>query len=205
MTIKVSRFYRNGEVFDVLREHVLPALARQRAGEPLRIWSAGCGYGEEPYTLAMLLAETGVAGRVYATDIDRAALEGALAARYSDAALGELPLELRERYLDSTADAHVVCEAVRSRVEFAYGDLTALPTETTQSLDLICCRNVLIYLAHDIQRQVLHSLVADIRPGGYLCLGEAEWPAASVAPWLAPLGHKTRIFRVLDVPRVKSS
>lgn len=197
VTIKVSRFYRNGEVFDVLRERVIPALARDRAGEPLRIWSAGCGYGEEPYTLAMLLEEAGVPGRISATDIDRTALNAALAARYTDAALGELPIGLRARYLQSTHGTHVVCDAVRDRVQFAYGDLTALPASVVRAFDLICCRNVLIYLAHDVQGRILSSLVGHIRCGGYLCLGEAEWPTSSLAARLEPLGHKTRIFHVL--------
>lgn len=196
VTIKVSRFYRNREVFDVLRERVIPALARERAGKPLRIWSAGCGYGEEPYTLAMLLDEAGVAGSIHATDIDRVALEGARSARYSNSALEELPVELRTRYMCSLSGADVVCEAVRNRVEFSYGDLTGLPADESREFDLICCRNVLIYLAHDVQRQILRSLVARLRPRGYLCLGEAEWPAASVAVGLEPLGHKTRIFHL---------
>lgn len=197
VTIKVSRFYRNREVFDVLRERVIPALARDRAGEPLRIWSAGCGYGEEPYTLAMLLEESGVPGRISATDIDRTALNAALAARYADAALGELPHDLRERYLSSIHGTHVVCDAVRDRVQFSHGDLTALSAGAVRTFDLICCRNVLIYLAHDVQRRILSALIGNIRRGGYLCLGEAEWPASSLAARLEPLGHKTRIFRVL--------
>jgi chemotaxis methyl-accepting protein methylase len=204
VTIKVSRFYRNREVFDVLRERVIPGLARARAGEPLRIWSAGCGYGEEPYTLAMLLEDGGVPGRISATDIDRTALNAALAARYTDAALGELPNDLRERYLYSIHGTQVVCDTVRDRVQFAYGDLTALAAGTIREFDLICCRNVLIYLAHDVQHRILSSLIGHVRPGGYLCLGEAEWPASPLAARLEPLGHKTRIFHVLGAPGAQS-
>jgi chemotaxis methyl-accepting protein methylase len=204
VTIKVSRFYRNREVFDVLRERIVPSLARARAGNALRIWSAGCGYGEEPYTLAMLLEEAGIAGSVHATDIDRSALEGARSARYSRVALEELPPELRMQYMRSDEGAQVVCDTVRDRVQFAYGDLTALSNDAPREFDLICCRNVLIYLAQDVQRQILCSLIGALRLGGYLCLGEAEWPALSVAASLEPLGHKTRIFRLLPAANAGS-
>jgi chemotaxis methyl-accepting protein methylase len=197
VTIKVSRFYRNGEVFDMLRERVIPELTQRRMSEPLTIWSAGCGYGEEPYTLAMLLDNAGVAGGVEATDIDRSALSAATEARYSEAALGELPLDWRARYLQALEQNYEVMALIRTRVRFAHHDLTMIASTPTRRFDLVCCRNVLIYLAHDVQLRVLASLIGSIRPGGYLCLGEAEWPAPSLAAGLEPLGHKTRVFRVL--------
>lgn len=206
VTIKVSRFYRNREVFEALRFQVIPDLARRSAGEPLRIWSAGCGYGEEPYSLAMLLESVGVPGLIEATDIDREALRAARLGRYGETALGELPTEFREQYLEATEVGFVVGGCLRRTVRFTYGDLTKIPPTEGRKFDLVCCRNVLIYLAHDVQQRILQALVGAIRFGGYLCLGEAEWPSAHVAGHLESLGHKTRIFRVLDRrdgPRIK--
>jgi chemotaxis methyl-accepting protein methylase len=197
VTIKVSRFYRNGEVFDMLRERVMPELTRRRMSEPLIIWSAGCGYGEEPYTLAMLLDNAGVAGRVEATDIDRSALSAAAEARYSEASLQELPIDWRARYLRTLGQNYLIRDEIRTRVQFAHHDLTVISSNPARKFDLVCCRNVLIYLAHDVQLRILASLIDSIRPGGFLCLGEAEWPAPSLMAGLEPLGHKTRIFRRL--------
>lgn len=197
VTIKVSRFYRNVIVFDALRDCVLPTLARLRGRAPLEIWSAGCGCGEEPYTLAMLLEDAGIPGTIRATDIDPAALEAAARGRYRAAALDELPAILSERFLEADGDEFVVAAAVRARVRFARHDLTATAPREAR-FDLVCCRNVLIYLEPEVQLRALQSLHRAVAPNGYLCLGEAEWPPAPVADVLEALPHKTRIFRAVD-------
>jgi chemotaxis methyl-accepting protein methylase len=205
VTIKVSRFYRNREVFDVLRKLVIPELRAQDGHGPLRIWSAGCGFGEEPYTLAMLLEEAGVDGDIVATDIDESALHAARAGRYRDAAVDELPADLLERFLERIDGGYGVTAAIRARVRFERGDLTRHLACTQTQFDLVCCRNVLIYLAHDVQRRVVQSLIDSLRPGGYLCLGEAEWPGSALNSRLEPLGHKTRLrlFRVSGAVRAE--
>lgn len=195
ITIKVSRLYRNAATFDALRDSVLPALAHARGGAPLRIWSAGCGCGEEPYSLAMLLLETGIDGVIEATDIDAQALDCAAQACYGEAALQELPHSMRERYLTPFDQSWQVHEDVRRRVRFARHDLLGGPLPGAGRFDLICCRNVLIYFDAVSQRaafRVLHGALAD---GGHLCLGEAEWPAASLKDAFAAVSHQTHIFR----------
>lgn len=202
VTIKVSRFYRNPVTFDALRLTVLPALAAANPGRPLRIWSAGCGCGEEPYTLAMLLDEAGIPGTVEATDIDPGALErAALGRRYVSATLSELPLELRNRYLEPEDGGYTVRKSLRDRVRFSRHDLSAeLGPPAGGAFDLIACRNVLIYFARGPQERAMHALRAGLAEGGYLCLGEAEWPLPSVAPSLEALPVKTRIFRAVAAP-----
>lgn len=197
VTIKVSRFYRNASTFDVLRHQAIPELARRRAGVPLRIWSAGCGCGEEPYTLAMLLEEAGAPGIVEATDIDPTALHAAKLAHYSDASLTELPSVLRERYLEAADDRSLVCESIRRRVRFSHHDLASQedPPGAGSLFDLVCCRNVLIYFDQSIQEQAMRGLRRAVRSGGYLCLGESEWPMPSIAAYLDALPHRTRVFR----------
>jgi chemotaxis methyl-accepting protein methylase len=196
VTIKVSRFYRHAPAFDTLREEVLPELARQADGRPLTAWSVGCGCGEEPYTLAMLFADAGISCIIEATDIDPAALRRAARGYYADAALIELPKDLRERYLVRSDGSHEVSPALREQVRFSHHDiLSSRPPPGGGEFDLVCFRNVLIYLGHEIQELALHSARRAVRQEGYLCLGEAEWPSPAIAATLRPLAHVTRIFR----------
>ena len=196
VTIKVSRFYRHAPTFDTLRRLVLPELARQANGRPLNVWSVGCGCGEEPYTLAMLFAEAGVSCIIEATDIDPAALERAAHGYYADAALIELPKDLRERYLSRSDGFHEVSPVLREQVRFSYHDiLSSRPPPGGGPFDLVCFRNVLIYLGHEMQEVALHFARRAVRHEGYLCLGEAEWVAPDIATTLTPLAHDTRIFQ----------
>lgn len=196
VTIKVSRFYRHTPAFDTLRREVLPELARQADGKPLTIWSVGCGCGEEPYTLAILCAEAGLTCTIEATDIDPAALQRAAQGCYSDAAFFELPRDLRERYVIRNDGFHEVNPLLREHVRFSHHDiLSTRPPPGGGAFDLVCFRNVLIYLGHEIQELALQSVRRAVRHEGFLCLGEAEWPSAAIATTLTPLGNDTRIFR----------
>lgn len=200
LTIKVSRFYRNRATFDLLREQVLPDLARcgRRAGrDGLSIWSAGCGCGEEAYTLAMLLEEHGIPGTVEASDIDPGALDAARAGIYPQAALAELPPAFLS-YLEPVAgkgERHRVVDAVRRRLRFSRHDLTAAAPPPGAPFDLVSCRNVLIYFDREAQVRTLAKLRSALSDGGCLCLGEAEWPHAAVAATLATVSAKLRVFR----------
>jgi chemotaxis methyl-accepting protein methylase len=198
VTIKVSRFYRHAPAFDMLRREVLPELARPADGKSLKVWSVGCGCGEEPYTLAMLFAEAGMSCTIEATDIDPAALQRAAHGYYADAALIELPKHLRERYLIRSDGFHEVSPALREQVRFSHHDILSLrPPPGGGEFDLVCFRNLLIYLGPDVQELALHSVRRAVRQEGYLCLGEAEWPTPAIAGTLRPLAHETRIFRAI--------
>jgi chemotaxis methyl-accepting protein methylase len=189
LTIKVSRMYRNAPAFDVLRETVLPSLPG-----PVRIWCAGCGRGEEAFTLAMLLEEAGVEGSVMATDIDGAALAAGSAGLYDVAATAELPPEL-SRHLAPEGPRQVrVSDAVHARVRFRWHDLGAGPLRG-EAFELVSCRNVLIYLQRPAQERAFASLTGALAPGGFLLLGEAEWAPPSAAARVAPLDRRARIFR----------
>jgi chemotaxis methyl-accepting protein methylase len=179
-----------------LRRQVLPELARQAEGRALSVWSVGCGCGEEPYTLAMLFAEAGLSCLIEATDIDPAALQRAAHGYYPDAALIELPRDLRERYLARSDGFYEVSPLLRGHVRFNLHDiLSSRQPPGGGEFDLVCFRNVLIYLGHEVQERALHSVRRAVRPTGYLCLGEAEWLAPAIATTLTPLAHDVRIFR----------
>jgi chemotaxis methyl-accepting protein methylase len=201
LAIKVSRFYRHAPAFDLLRRELLPALARSRTGAPLRLWSAGCGHGEEAYTLALLLDEGGYAGRVEATDIDSAALAAAGRGVYPLAAADELPPELAARYLAPVHDGERitlhVADALRERVHFTRHDLLFAAMPGGGGFDLVSCRNVLIYLQAESRREALRALCRALRPGGLLLLGEAEWPTHGELA-LAQVGRAERIFRAME-------
>ncbi len=197
LTIKVSRFYRNVRSFDLLRDEVLPLLARARGKQPLRLWSAGCGRGEEAWTLAMLLEHAGIAGDVLASDIDRGSLAEAARAVYRPELLADLPANLAAAYLEPVAggSSYRLREGLRSRVRFVRHDLLHGEPPARQPFDLVCCRNVLIYLEPQAQSLVFRALCSTLAPGGYLCLGEAEWPSAEVLARLRCVGRNAQVWR----------
>jgi chemotaxis methyl-accepting protein methylase len=203
LTLKVSRFYRNAWVFDHLRFSVIPQLvARRRA---VTAWSAGCARGEEAYTLAMLIDEAGGCPHVVATDLDPAALTAARGNAFQPAAVEELPADLRERYLMPAADGSgslSVRASLARAVRFEHHDLTSGAGLAHEHwFALITCRNVLIYLQPEAQRDALRSLCGHLAPGGFLCLGEAEWPLGEFDASLEVFDRQARIFRISRTDR----
>lgn len=197
LTIKVSRFYRNAPVFDLLRDRLLPALAAARGSQPLRLWSAGCGRGEEAHTLAMLLEERGIAGRVLATDIDPAALNAAHEGVYPEEAVAELPGGLRERFLLREAGRMRwrASAALRARVEFCRHDVLGPLQPRSRSFDLVACRNLVIYLQRDMHEKALAHVRHALADDGVLVLGEAEWPSPGLEHSLEAVAPRQRVFR----------
>jgi chemotaxis protein methyltransferase CheR len=183
VTIPETHFFRNPPQIRALRAHVLPELLRQASGSrKLRIWSAGCSTGEEPYTVAMLLRELlpSYAGwdiKILATDISNRALTAAKAGRYSERALVMTdPLDLARWFvLDTTTGEFVVRDEVRDMVEFHHHNLvTDAPPFNPGDLDLVLCRNVTIYFDRETTRSLMARLHHGLRDGGYLFLGHAE-------------------------------
>lgn len=192
ITIKVSRFYRNAATFDLVARRLLPELARTG---PVSAWSAGCGRGEEAWTLAMLLEAGAIDGTVLATDLDGEALATARAGLYPASALAELPAPLRDRYLAPEGRHFRVIPRLHERVRFEKFDHShGAPPGPFQ---LVACRNLLIYWSRDVQRDILARIVAATAPGGFVVLGESEWPVGEAAAWLAEVPEARRVFRRL--------
>jgi two-component system, chemotaxis family, CheB/CheR fusion protein len=177
--INVTGFFRDPPTWDYLSAEVLPRLVESRPeGEPIRMWSAGCASGEEAYSLAMATAE--VLGpdvarervKIYATDVDEEALNQARQARYSPRQVEGVPPELLERYFERNGQGHVFSKDLRRSVIFGRHDL--IQDAPISRIDLLVCRNTLMYLNSETQSNVLARFSFALREGGYLLLGKAE-------------------------------
>ncbi len=183
LLIKVTEFFRDPKVFQYLRDQVLPALIEdaRHDGRQLRVWSAGCATGEEAYSLAITLSEAigddgPVDVRVFATDIDRDAIAFARRGMYPPAALQNVAPHLRARYFTKSDGGYEVVKSLRSRMIFGEHDLGA--RAPFPRIDLILCRNVLIYFNLPMQRAALETFGFSLRDDGRLVLGPSETIAA---------------------------
>jgi chemotaxis protein methyltransferase CheR len=193
--ITISRFYRDRAVFDHLGESVLPALAAAAVarGEPgLRCWSAGCGSGEEPYSLALLwslrLARSfpSLSLAVVATDAEQQLLERAARGCYPRGTLRELPPEWLARAFTHDDD-YCLRPAFRQGVRFLLQDIRAVQPEGP--FDLVLCRNlVLTYFENGLQRRILTEIAARLRSGAALVVGKDEALPATVGLDASPAG-----------------
>jgi two-component system, chemotaxis family, CheB/CheR fusion protein len=180
LMIGVTGFFRDPEAFTELEREVIAPLVHRHTGEvPLRVWVPGCATGEEAYSIAILLLEAFTAGgraahvQVFATDIDQAALEHARHGIYTEAAMQGLSRERRERFFTAIGSGRLqVGKPLREVVVFAAQNL--LRDAPFSRIDLISCRNVLIYLKPEAQEQVIARFHFALNPGGYLFLGNAE-------------------------------
>jgi len=182
VTIQETHFFRNPPQFRALRQHVLPALVRAAATghRKLRIWSAGCSTGEEPYSIAMLVRELlplldGWDIQIVATDISTRALDAARAGRYSARSLGVAdPTDVARWFIRDGSD-FVVRPEVRELVQFRRHNLVSDPAPfDDEAIDLILCRNVTIYFSRDTTRSLMTRLHHRLSDGGYLFLGHSE-------------------------------
>jgi len=187
LTINVTKFYRNPETWTALRPYLAQLWTAWR--RPLRIWSAGCASGEEPYTIAVLLAAADARGSIDATDIDRLSLERTRQAKYPDTAFTEMPGELRRHYF---RDGQPVPE-VRELVHVIAHDLTReQPPQATY--DLIVCRNVVIYFERAAQERLFQVFVDALAPGGVLLLGKVETLFGPARERLKLMDPRERIY-----------
>ncbi|MNB73442.1 Chemotaxis protein methyltransferase Cher2 [compost metagenome] len=175
-------FMREQGHFTYFRQQVLPELLQQQGERDLRIWSAGCSSGEEPYTLAMLIDEAfsgdgrrGWDTQLLATDISNSALEAARRGRYSAEALGALPERWARRYFEPEEKGYyTVKPAIRSQVLFRRFNLMDEKFPFTRRFHAIFCRNVMIYFDQATRIRLVHKFYEMTEPGGYLFIGHSE-------------------------------
>ncbi|WP_312724712.1 protein-glutamate O-methyltransferase CheR [Stutzerimonas kunmingensis] len=183
MTTNETLWFRDTYPFEVLKSRVLPEMLKTGAGQRLRIWSAACSSGQEPYSLSMSIdeyersnpsqAKTGV--QIVATELSGAMLAACKAAEYDSLAIARgLSSDRLQRYFDVKAPGRwAVKPAIRSRVEFRVQNLLD-SYAALGKFDIVFCRNVLIYFSADVKKDILKRIHATLRPGGYLFLGASE-------------------------------
>jgi two-component system CheB/CheR fusion protein len=205
--INLTGFFRDPAAWRYLEQEIVPGIiSRHHDDQPIRLWSAGCATGEEPYTLAMVMAnhlgidETARRVKIYATDIDLDALAHARAAIYNEKSLQDVPEELRAKYFEP--DIHrrgwAVTPTLRRTVVFGRLDLTRDPP--ISRVDLVACRNTLMYLNAETQGYVIPRLQYALRHDGYLFLGRAEMVLRGGAGRFAPMSLRHRVFEALPAP-----
>ena len=197
--INVTSFFRDPDAWDALKTQVLPKLVEPGRGhDRLRIWSVGCASGEEPYSLAMLMCELlGPADftrlvKIYATDLDEAALNSARHAAYLPREMECVPSDLLQKYFERTNNHYVVTRDLRKAVIF--GRHNIVHDAPISRIDLLVCRNLLIYLETETQNMVLPRLHYSLMDDGYLFLGKAETQLAR-SKLFQPINMKQRLFR----------
>ena len=190
--INVTGFFRDPDVFVTLKKRILPKMLKtRRPGPPIRIWVVGCATGEEVYSVAMSLLEIlgdtvpqeGI--QIFGTDISEPAIQKARTGVYPDSIRKDVSQERLDRFFVKTESGFKINKTIRDLCLFSRHDITADPP--FPKLDLVCCRNLLIYFDVDLQKRVLPLLHYALNPGGFLWLGRSE-----------TVGRHAGLFRVVD-------
>ena len=207
--IHVTSFFRDPEVFQTLKEQVFPSMMLNRAlDEPIRIWVAGCSTGEEVYSIAICLLEfldtqeTVPKIMIFGTDISELAIEKARSGTYIPSLVEQISPERLRRFFVKVEGGYEISKPIRQMCVFAKQNLLADPPFS--SLDLISCRNVLIYLGATLQKQVLPMFHYSLKPTGFLLLGPSE-STGEGSDLFAPVNKKQKIYsRKLTATRLNT-
>ena len=201
LLIGVTNFFRDPEAFKVLEEEVIPKLfAGRGADSVVRIWSSGCSTGEEAYSLAILLAERqeimkrSFKVQIFATDIDSQAIGVARAGKYPSSITADVSPERLARYFsaDSDGGSYRVHKAIRDMLVFSEQNVVKDPPFS--KLDLLCCRNVMIYMGGELQKKLIPLFHYALNPGGYLFLGTSE-TVGEFSDLFSVVERKSKIYR----------
>lgn len=203
LLINVTSFFRDPDAWEALAD-ALPSAVTRGGEQPVRVWSAGCSSGEEAYTLAIMLREwlgaEAFARRVqiFATDVDEEVVEIAHRATYRSKALANLPAELVARYFTSSGEVATVVDELRRAIVFGRHDLVG--DAPLQHVDILACRNALMYFNPETQHRILHKLHFALNPEGLLMLGKAEM-LLSQSDLFSAVDAKMRLFSRAPVER----
>lgn len=203
ITINVSRFFRDPLTFELLVSRILPAIIQEKArsnDRSLRIWSAGCATGEEPYSVAILISELlekenlTMNLHIFATDIDALVLTDAVKATYSRESIANVQYHLVGKYFSPVGESFRLMPIISDQVSFSHYDMLdkkhrVPPASIFGGFDLVLCRNLLIYFNSDYQETIFTKLHHAMATKGYLVLGQAEAP---------PLTYQKHFSRLLD-------
>ncbi|MCI3273955.1 CheR family methyltransferase [Streptomyces cylindrosporus] len=202
LLIGTTSFFRDPSAWDYLRREVVPELLEESVpGREIRVWSAGCARGEEAYSLAILFAEAIGRGpvlpdvRIFATDVDPDALQVARSGLYPGKAVTAMPSRLRDTYLTPQGDQYRIRSGLRCSVVFGRHDI--MRDVPLSGVDLLVCRNTLMYFDTTTQAGVLDGFRFALRGGGFLFLGRAETLAIYGHDTFVPVERRQRVYRRL--------
>ncbi|MFH1776703.1 MAG: CheR family methyltransferase [Candidatus Omnitrophota bacterium] len=202
LTINVTEFFRNPEMFTIFENKVLPEIVKDKMKKNkrhIKIWSAGCASGEEPYTLAIILNEylqdkkNDLNINIYATDIDVNCLSTARHAVYTTNALKEVRPEVLRKYFIRKDRDYQLSDEIKQMVKFQQQDLFA--DIGISGVDVIFCRNVLIYFERNLQEKLFYIFHKALRSGGYLVIGKVETILPTVSDLFEAVNIRERIYR----------
>ncbi len=173
ITINVSEFYRNPEQWAFLEKEVFPEMIG-RFGKNLKIWSAACSTGDEPYSLVMALSRFVPLSQIniFATDLDKQIIEKAKVGLYKEKSVASVPEDLRKRFFTKVGLSYKIADEVKARVHFQEHNLLKDPYQ--RDFHLIVCRNVLIYFTEEAKEEIFRKFYASLAPGGTLFIGSTE-------------------------------
>jgi chemotaxis protein methyltransferase CheR len=181
MTVNETYFFREDYQFDALVAGVLPEIASvKRPGDTIKIWSLPCSTGEEPYSIAIYILEGWPRAddfniEIRASDIDSRVLHEARKGVYAERAVSRIPHKLRLKYFSPVAEGFQIVEALRESIDFSTINIVeAAQMRAYSNIDVIFCRNLLIYFDDMARRQAMETLYECLAPGGFICLGHSE-------------------------------
>lgn len=173
LTINVSEFYRNPDQWKVMDQEIFPELIK-KFGKKLKIWSAACSTGDEPYSLVMALSRHVPLEMIHitATDLDKQIIAKAKVGLYSAKSVAAVPDDLKKKYFTQIGSSYQISDEIKSRVEFKEHNL--LDDNYVTGYHMIVCRNVLIYFTEEAKEEVFRKFYKSIVPGGILFIGSTE-------------------------------
>ena len=173
LTINVSEFYRNPDQWKVMDQEIFPELIK-KFGKKLKIWSAACSTGDEPYSLVMALSRHVPLEMIHitATDLDKQIIAKAKVGLYSAKSVAAVPDDLKKKYFTQLGSSYQISDEIKSRVEFKEHNL--LDNNYVTGYHMIVCRNVLIYFTEEAKEEVFRKFYKSIVPGGILFIGSTE-------------------------------
>ncbi len=202
LLIGVTSFFRDTEVFDIIEDQVIPTILNDKPyNGSIRFWSVGCSTGEEAYSLAMLLKkymeniDKQYDVKIFATDVDRHAIAVASEGIYTQSIVADVPPEMINRYFTKMGNRFQVSKEIREMVIFAVHN--AIKDPPFNKIDLVSCRNFLIYLNPDAQKKVLSFFQFSLNANGYMLLGSSETVGDMITHFKS-IDHRCKIFRYLS-------
>ncbi len=202
LTINVTQFFRDPEVFVELENSLLPGILESTGGN-IKIWSAGCSSGEEPYSVAISVWEAaekmGIEDcpfEIYATDIDEAVLRHALSGKYEGHTLDNIAHTRKTKFFSQEGKSYIIKDFIKNKVRFMKADIMKPFKE--KFFDMVLCRNVIIYFTRELQSRVLGFFYDSLKKDGILFLGKTETMLSDYREKFCCINVKERIFRKVE-------